>query len=137
MLKVCPLYNKFAAVAFIIVVWFLPGNRVSAQSYWDAIFRLGFDPSTRQISNQLACRRVNKIYELTTRISDHLEINPDLQFKMRDLHSRLTSLDAANLYDISADGCNGNRLGQQNIHHTVADIKRTAPAAECQKGKGK
>jgi len=40
------------------------------------------------------------LYELHVRVSDHLEVDPELQSRIQGLHSRLTSLDAANLYDI-------------------------------------
>ena len=82
------------------MVWFWPCDRILAQSYWDAIFQLGYDPLKQQVSSKLACQRINKLYELRVRVSDHLEVDPELQSRIQDLHSRLTSLDAANLYDI-------------------------------------
>jgi hypothetical protein len=83
-----------------MTVWLLPGDRILAQRYWDAIFQLGYDPFTKQVSNRLACQRINKLYDLQVRVSDHLEVDPELESRIQDLHSRLTSLDAANLYDI-------------------------------------
>jgi len=104
----CSAYNKLMLFSLIIFVWLLPCDRISAQSYWDAIFQLGYDPVTQQVSDNLALRRIDRIYRLSARVFDHLEIEPDLGFKMRDLHSRITALDAANFYDIlplaSGDG---------------------------------
>ena len=96
----CPAHNKLVLFFLIIIVWLLPCDRILAQSYWDAIFQLGYDPLKQQVSSKLACQRINKLYELRVRVSDHLEVDPELQSRIQDLHSRLTSLDAANLYDI-------------------------------------
>ena len=95
-----PASIKPLLVSLIIVVWFWSCDRILAQSYWDAIFQLGYDPLKQQVSSKLACQRINKLYELRVRVSDHLEVDPELLSKIEDLHSRLTSLDAANLYDI-------------------------------------
>ncbi len=96
----CPVYKKGLLFFINIIIWLLPCDRIMAQSYWDAVFQLGYDPFTQQVSSKLACRRITKIYELQVRISDHRVVDPELQSRIQDLHSRLTSLDAANLYDI-------------------------------------
>jgi hypothetical protein len=92
--------NKFVFFFLIIFVWLLPGDRISAQSYWDAIFQLGYDPLKQQVNNKLACQRINSLNEVRLRVSEHLDIDPEIRSRIQDLHSRLTSLDAANLYDI-------------------------------------
>ena len=97
--KICLTYNKIVLFVLIIMIWLLPCDRILAQSYWDAIFELGYDPFTQQVSNRLACHRINRLYELQVQVSEYLEVDPELQSRIQNLHSRLTSLDAANLYD--------------------------------------
>ena len=97
--KFRPVYKKWVLFFLITIGWFLPCDGIWAQSYWDAVFQLGYDPFKQQVSSKLACQRINELYELQVRISDHLEVDPELQSRIQDLHSRLTSLDAANLYD--------------------------------------
>ena len=96
----CFAHNKLVLFFLIIIVCLLQCDSISAQSYWDAIFQLGYDPFTQQVSSKRACQRINTLYDLRVRVSDHLEVDPELQSKIQDLHSRLTSLDGANLYDI-------------------------------------
>ena len=78
MLNVCPLFNKSAVFALIAVVSLFPGDCISAQSCWDGIFQLGYDPVTQQANENLALQRIGKIYELSARVSDHLEIDSEL-----------------------------------------------------------
>ena len=100
MLITCPILRKIAFFVLAVYCWFWPGSGMAAGSYWDAIFQLGYDPFTQQVSNQLACRRINNLYEMRMRVSEHLEVDPELESRIQELHSRLTSLDAANLYEI-------------------------------------
>jgi hypothetical protein len=95
----CFIHNKLVLFSLIIIVWLIPCDRIWAQSYWDAVFELGYDPFTHQVRNSLAYQRINNLYELHVQVSEYLEIDPELQSIMQNLHSRLTSLDAANLYD--------------------------------------
>ena len=91
--------NWFVIIVVVMIIWILPNACIAAQSYWDAIFQLGYDPLSQQVRSKLACQRINALYDLRVRVSDHLQVDPELQSKIQDLHSRLTSLDAANLYD--------------------------------------
>ena len=91
---------RFAILIFFNVVWLIAGNKISAQNYWDAILQLGFNPLTQHVDPQLACKRIERIDRLHHLISDHLEADPELVLKMRDVHSRLNRLDVANIYDL-------------------------------------
>ena len=100
MLKNASFFCKLVLSVSISAIWIFSADRISAQSYWGAIYQLGYDPVKQQVSVNQALRHIDRIYKLSARVSDHLEIDSDLEFKMRDLHSRITALDAANLYDI-------------------------------------
>jgi len=99
---------KFTFSLFLVIAWLIPICDLSAQSYWDAIFELGYEPITQKTDPALACRRIEGIHRFRELISDHLTADPDLLIKMRDLESRITSLDVANIYDFlpysDADG---------------------------------
>jgi len=62
----------------------------------------------QKADHALACRRIEGIHRFRELISDHLIADQDLLIKMRDLESRITSLDVANIYDFlpysDADG---------------------------------
>jgi hypothetical protein len=69
---------------------------------------LGYEPKTQKVDHARACRRIEGIHRFRELILDHLAANQDLLIKIRDLDSRVTSLDAANVYDFlpysDADG---------------------------------
>ena len=91
-----------------VITALIPVQNISAQSYWDAIFEIGYEPMTQQVNHALACRRMEDIHRLRQQISDNLTADHDLILKLRDLDSRITSLDVANAYDFlpysDADG---------------------------------
>ena len=93
---------------FLVIASLIPICALSAQSYWDAIFELGYDPITQKVNHGLACRRIEGIHRFRELILDRLAAKQDLLIKMRDLDSRITSLDVANVYDFlpysDADG---------------------------------
>jgi hypothetical protein len=72
---------------------------LSAQSYWDAIFELGYEPIPQKVNHALACRRIEGLHRFRELISGNLTASRDLLTKLRDLDSRITSLDVANVYD--------------------------------------
>ena len=104
------LYNrsKLAFPLLFIIASLTPICDLSAQSYWDAILELGYEPITQKIDHALACRRMGDIHQLRQLIYDNLKADEDLILKIRDLDSRITSLDVANVYDFlpysDADG---------------------------------
>ena len=90
---------KLTFSLFLVIAWLIPICDLSAQSYWDAIFELGYEPITQKVNHALACRRIEDIHRFRELISDHLTADQDLLIKIRDLDSRITSLDVANVYD--------------------------------------
>ena len=93
---------------FLVIASLIPICALSAQSYWDAIFELGYEPITQKVNHALTCRRIEGIHRFRELISYNLAADQDLLIKMRNLDSRITSLDVANVYDFlpysDADG---------------------------------
>ena len=100
--------SKLTFPLFLVIALLIPIDDLCAQSYWDAIFELGYEPMAQKADHALACRRIEGIHRFRELISDHLIADQDLLIKMRDLESRITSLDVANIYDFlpysDADG---------------------------------
>ena len=100
--------SKLTFPLFFVMALLIPICDLSAQSYWDAIFELGYEPITQKADHALACRRIEDIHRFRELISDNLTADRDLLIKLRDLDSRITSLDVANVYDFlpysDADG---------------------------------
>ena len=99
---------KLAFPYFLVIASLISICDLSAQSYWDAIFELGYEPIPQKINHALACRRIEDIHRFRELISGNLTASRDLLIKLRDLESRLTSLDVSNIYDFlpysDADG---------------------------------
>ena len=100
--------SKLTFSLLLVMAWLIPICDLSARSYWDAIFELGYEPMEQKADHALACRRIEGIHRFRELISDHLIADQDLLIKMRDLESRITWLDVANIYDFlpysDADG---------------------------------
>jgi len=100
--------SNLAIFACLLSVSIISSGNCLAQSYWDAIFQLGYDPATQKVNHTLACRRIEGIYRFRELISNNLAADQDLLIKIRDLDARITSLDVANVYDFlpysDADG---------------------------------
>jgi len=100
--------SNLVILACILSVSIISGGNCFAQNYWDAIFQLGYEPKTQKVNHALACRRIEGIHRFRELIFDHLTADQALLIKIRDLKSRLTSLDVANVYDFlpysDADG---------------------------------
>ena len=93
--------NRFnlAILACILSVSIISGGNCFAQSYWDAVFELGYEPIQQKVNHDLACRRIEDIHRFRELISGNLTASRDLLIMLRDLESRITSLDVANIYD--------------------------------------
>ena len=91
--------SKLTFPLFLVIASFITICDLSAQNYWDAIFELGYEPKTQKVNHALACRRIEGIHRFRELISDHLTADQDLLIKLRNLDSRITSLDVANVYD--------------------------------------
>ena len=100
--------SKFTFFLPFVIASLIPICDLSAQSYWDAIFELGYEPKTQKVDHARACLRIEGIHRFRELILDRLAAKQDLLIKMRDLDSRITSLDVANVYDFlpysDADG---------------------------------
>jgi hypothetical protein len=91
--------SKLTFSLFLVMAWLIPICDLSARSYWDAIFELGYEPITQKADPALACRRIEGIHRFRELIFDHLTADQDLLINLKNLDSRITSLDVANVYD--------------------------------------
>jgi hypothetical protein len=101
-LTMCKIFtnnSRFALPLLLSLLSLVPYCDLSAQSYWDAIFELGYDSTTKKVSNSAACRRIEDIYRFRELVSQKLTAEKDLLKLLQNLDSRITSLDAANVYD--------------------------------------
>jgi hypothetical protein len=76
------------------------GDNGYGPSYWDAIFELGYDPVTGQASDANACRRIETVYKFSRLVPAHVEADRELASIYREMRTRLSSLDAGNLYNM-------------------------------------
>ena len=88
-----------STILFLLLLVIVAGN-VSAKSYWDAVFELGFEPANQLIHHKLACDRIERIFRLSKRISDHLVIDERLPIHPKEIQSRMASLDVGNLHEL-------------------------------------
>lgn len=86
-------------ICLIVSLSLIPGV-VCAQSYWDALFQLGFDPEIQKVDRSLAYERIEMLLEFRERISEHLEVEKRMQSIIGEAQSRMNSLDMGNLYDL-------------------------------------
>jgi hypothetical protein len=91
--------SKLTFSLLLVMAWLIPICDLSARSYWDAIFELGYEPITQKADPALACRRIEGIHRFRELIFDHLTADQDLLINLKNLDSRITSLDVANVYD--------------------------------------
>ena len=81
---------KLTFPLFLVIALLIPICALSAQSYWDAIFELGYEPITQKVNHGLACRRIEGLHRFRELISHNLTAGQDLLIKIRDLDSRIT-----------------------------------------------
>jgi len=84
--------SNLIILACILSVSIISGGKCFAQSYWDAIFELGYEPITQRVNHVLACRRIEGIHRFRELIFDHLTADQNLLIKLKNLNSRITSL---------------------------------------------
>ena len=76
------------------------GDAVTAPSYWDAIFQLGYEPAAGQTGDEVACHRIETAYAFSRLVPEHVEADRELAATYAEMRARLSSLDAGNLYDL-------------------------------------
>jgi len=87
---------------FLVLTMVSPAlaEKVSGPTYWDSVFELGYDPDSGRASDDLACQRIEMIYDFSRLVSNHVQADQALAATYRDLRSMLSSLDAGNLYEL-------------------------------------
>jgi len=75
-------------------------EKVSGPTYWDSVFELGYDPDSGRASDDLACQRIETVYDFSRLVTHQVQADQVLAATYRDLRSMLSSLDAGNLYEL-------------------------------------
>lgn len=70
-----------------------------ALSYWDAIFEIGFNPETQEIDSTNACKQIERLVRFRNAVHELPVFDENLNDKIREVESRISSLDAGNLYN--------------------------------------
>jgi len=70
-----------------------------AQSYWDAVFEIGFNPETQEIDSSVACQQIERLIKFRNAVHERPAFDKKLDNEIREVESRISSLDAGNLYD--------------------------------------
>jgi hypothetical protein len=92
-------YNTAKILALLCLV-LLNSQKVGfALSYWDAIFEIGFNPDTARIDSQAACRQIERLIKFRNAIHEKPVFDEKLDTEIRKVESRISSLDAGNLYN--------------------------------------
>ncbi len=91
-------YNAVKIIALLCLV-LLNSQKVGfALSYWDAIFEIGFNPDTDRIDSQAACRQIERLIKFRNAVRERPVFDEKLNTEIREVESRISSLDAGNLY---------------------------------------
>ena len=69
-----------------------------ALSYWDAIFEIGFNPETQEIDSTTVCKQISRLVRFRNAVNGLPVFDENLNNKIREVESRISSLDAGNLY---------------------------------------
>ena len=85
---------------FLIVIFLTSSATVSAQSYWDAIFELGFDPDSQGVDRVLAYERIEMFFQFRKMLTENLETDEKVLSTISEAESRMKSFDVGNLYEI-------------------------------------
>ena len=110
--------SNIAVLLFIAGLLLIPVSDARAQTYWDAIFEIGFESMNQKVNPVLACDRLDRIFRLNTLVSDHLIIAEKLRSKIQDMQSRTTSMDAKDLYDDMSHAVAGSQWQALGVRGT-------------------
>jgi hypothetical protein len=92
-------YNAVKILALLGLV-LLNSQKVGfALSYWDAIFEIGFNPDTTRIDSQAACRQIERLIKFRNTVRERPVFDGKLNTEIQEVESRISSLDAGNLYN--------------------------------------
>ena len=85
---IAPWRKKSIMISTVVLIFIaeLPlmlSANASAQTYWDAIFEIGYDSMSQRVNPVLACDRLDRIFRLNTLVSDHLIIDEKLRLKIQ------------------------------------------------------
>ena len=92
-------YNAAKILALLCLV-LLNSQKVGfALSYWDAIFEIGFNPAEDRIDSKAACQQIERLIKFRNAVHQRPLFDDKLHTVIRQVESRISSLDAGNLYN--------------------------------------
>ena len=93
---------RFYLLIFLVLTMVSPvlAENASCPTYWDSVFEVGYDPGSGRSSDDLACRRIEMVYNFSQLVSSQAAADQALAATYADLRSMLSSLDAGNLYEL-------------------------------------
>lgn len=94
--KICHTAIIVLLLNFVLLSSHKPGY---ALSYWDAVFELGFNPVTQDIDFTTACKQLARLVDYRNAVRELPVVDEKLNHKIRETESRISSLDAGNLYN--------------------------------------
>jgi hypothetical protein len=94
-----PTVYSAAKILALLCLVLLSSPKVGfALSYWDAIFEIGYNPDTDQIDSQAACQQIERLIKFRNAVRERPVFDEKLNTEIREVESRISSLDAGNLY---------------------------------------
>ena len=92
-------YNTAKIISLLCLLLFSFQKFGFALSYWDAISQIGFNPDTDRIDSKAACQQIERLIKLRNAVHQKPVFDEKLNTEIREVESRISSLDAGNLYN--------------------------------------
>ena len=92
-------YNAGKIIALLCLVLCNSQKIGFALNYWDALFEIGFNPETHRIDSKTACLQIERLIKFRNAVHERPVLNEKLITEIRTVESRISSLDAGNLYN--------------------------------------
>lgn len=94
--KICHTAIIVLLLNFVLLSSHKPGY---ALSYWDAVFEIGFNPVTQDMDSTTACKQIERMVNYRNAVRQLPVVDENLNAKIQEVESRISSLDAGNLYN--------------------------------------
>ena len=91
-------FSAIKILALLCLVSLNSPKVVLALSYWDALFAIGFDPDEGRPDPKAACQQIERLIKLRNAVHARPVVDKQLKIKIRQVESRISSMDAGNLY---------------------------------------
>jgi len=92
-------YNTAKIILLLCLVLFNSPKVGFALSFWDAISEIGFNSGADRIDSKAACQQIERLIKFRNAVHERPVFDEKLNTKIREVESRISSLDAGNLYN--------------------------------------